>query len=70
MVLGINFLTRVKPNAKRPGSSRNGNKNKVPYYSSAEEILMAVESKVLDWGALVRVKPVKFPIWDRVGHET
>jgi DNA-directed RNA polymerase subunit beta' len=70
MVLGINFLTRVKPNALRPGSSKPETKDKIPYYSSAEEILMAVENKVLDWRALVRVKAVKFPIWDRVGHET
>jgi DNA-directed RNA polymerase subunit beta' len=66
MVLGINFLTRIKPNAKRPGSSKGG---KVPYYSSMEEILMAVENKVLDWEALVRVKATKFPIWDKVGNE-
>jgi len=69
MVLGINFLTRIKPNAKRPGSSKPENKNKVPYYSSMEEILMAVENKFLDWEALIRVKPLKFPIWDKVGHE-
>jgi DNA-directed RNA polymerase subunit beta' len=69
MVLGINFLTRVKSNALRPGSSKPETKDKVPYYSSVEEILMAVENKVLDWGALVRVKAIKFPIWDRVGHE-
>ncbi|MDR2718283.1 MAG: DNA-directed RNA polymerase subunit beta' [Treponema sp.] len=69
MVLGINFLTRIKPNAKRPGSSKPESKNKVPYYSSMEEILMAVENKFLDWEALIRVKPLKFPIWDKAGHE-
>ncbi|HCC37376.1 MAG TPA: DNA-directed RNA polymerase subunit beta', partial [Treponema sp.] len=69
MVLGINFLTRIKPNAIRPGSSKAATKNKVPYYSSAEEVLMAVETKALDWEAVIRVKPVKFPIWDKVGHE-
>ncbi len=69
MVLGINFLTRIKPNATRPGSSKAATKNKVPYYSSAEEVLMAVETKALDWEAVIRVKPVKFPIWDKVGHE-
>jgi DNA-directed RNA polymerase subunit beta' len=69
MVLGINFLTRIKPNAKRPGSSKPETKDKVPFYSSMDEILMAVENKFLDWEALVRVKPVKFPIWDKVGHE-
>ncbi|MCL2761978.1 MAG: DNA-directed RNA polymerase subunit beta' [Treponema sp.] len=69
MVLGINFLTRIKPNAKRPGSSRPETKNNIPYYSSIEEVLMAVENKALDWEALIRVKPVKYPIWDKVGHE-
>ncbi|MCL2270194.1 MAG: DNA-directed RNA polymerase subunit beta', partial [Treponema sp.] len=69
MVLGINFLTRIKPNAKRPGSSKPETKNQVPFYSSMDEILMAVENKFLDWEALVRVKPIKRPIWDRVGHE-
>ena len=64
MVLGINFLTRIKRNAKRPGPQE-----KVPLYSSAEEVLLAVEYKVLDWEALIRVKPVKFPIWDKTGHE-
>ncbi|MDR1575883.1 MAG: DNA-directed RNA polymerase subunit beta' [Treponema sp.] len=69
MVLGINFLTRIKPNAKRPGSSRPETKDRVPCYSSMEEILMAVESKSLDWEALIRVKPTKFPVWDKVGRE-
>jgi DNA-directed RNA polymerase subunit beta' len=69
MVLGINFLTRIKPNAKRPGSSRPETKDRPPRYSSVEEILMAVEAKSLDWEAVIRVKPVKFPIWDRVGNE-
>jgi DNA-directed RNA polymerase subunit beta' len=69
MVLGINFLTRIKPNAKRPGSSRAETKDRVPSYSSIEEILMAVERKALDWEALIRVKPAKFPVWDKVGRE-
>jgi DNA-directed RNA polymerase subunit beta' len=59
MVLGINFLTRIKPNAK--GSGRR--------YTSTEEILMAVESKALEWEAAIRVRPSKFPIWDRAGRE-
>ena len=69
MVLGINFLTRIKPHAKRPGSSKAATRDKVPAYSSMEEVLMAVESKALDWEALIRVKPVKFPIWDKAGRE-
>ena len=60
MVLGINFLTRIKPNAK--GTGRR--------YSSAEEILMAVESKALDMEAAIKVKPVKLPVWDRAGQDS
>jgi DNA-directed RNA polymerase subunit beta' len=69
MVLGINFLTRIKPNARRPGSSKLETRDRVPCYSTMEEILMAVESKALDWEALIRVKPTKFPIWDKAGRE-
>jgi DNA-directed RNA polymerase subunit beta' len=57
MVLGINFLTRIKTNAK--GTGRR--------YSSVEEVLMAVESKSLDWEALIKVRPPKKEIWERVG---
>jgi DNA-directed RNA polymerase subunit beta' len=59
MVLGINFLTRVKKNAK--GTGRR--------YSSPEEVLMAVESKALDWEALVKVKVAKTPVWRKAGVE-
>ncbi|GHV74106.1 DNA-directed RNA polymerase subunit beta' [Spirochaetia bacterium] len=59
MVLGINFLTRFKPNAKGQGRR----------YSSTEEILMAVEAHSLDWEAAIKVKPTKFPIWDKAGRE-
>ncbi|MDR3161159.1 MAG: DNA-directed RNA polymerase subunit beta', partial [Spirochaetaceae bacterium] len=59
MVLGINFLTRIKHHAKGEGRR----------YSSTEEILMAVESKVLDWEAAIKVLPPKFPIWDKAGRE-
>jgi DNA-directed RNA polymerase subunit beta' len=68
MVLGINFLTRINPNAKRPGSSKAETKEKIPYYSSADEVLMAVERKALDWGAAIRIKPVKPLIWDKAGN--
>jgi DNA-directed RNA polymerase subunit beta' len=68
MVLGINFLTRIKTNAKRPGSAKPETKDRIPFYSSAEEVLMAVEGKSLDWEAAIRVKPVKFPVWDKVGN--
>jgi len=69
MVLGINFLTRIKKNAKRPGSSKTETKDKIPYYSSAEEVLMAVDRKSLDWEAAIRIKPTKFPVWDTAGNE-
>jgi len=70
MVLGINFLTRIKKNAKRPGSSKSDKKDKVPYYSSAEEVLMAVDRKALDWEAEIRIKPTKFPVWEeKAGNE-
>ncbi|MDR1429614.1 MAG: DNA-directed RNA polymerase subunit beta' [Spirochaetaceae bacterium] len=59
MVLGINFLTRVKKNAK--GTGRR--------YSSPEEVLMAVESKALDWEALVKVRVAKTPVWKKAGEE-
>jgi DNA-directed RNA polymerase subunit beta' len=57
MVLGINFLTRIKPRAK--GTGRR--------YTSTEEVLMAVEAKSLDWEAAIRVKAVKKQIWEKVG---
>jgi len=68
MVLGINFLTRIKPGAKRSGSDKPETQNKIPYYSSPEEVLMAVERKALDREAAIRVKPPKLPIWDKAGN--
>ena len=68
MVLGINFLTRIKTNAKRPGITRAETRDKVPYYSSTEEVLMAVETKALDWGAAIRVKSPQAAVWDKLGH--
>jgi len=74
MVLGINFLTRIKPNAKSRhpflayGASKPETKGNAPIYNSVEEILMAVENKALDWEAVIRVKVPKQPVWDKVGH--
>jgi len=68
MVLGINFLTRIKTGAKRSGSENPETKDRVPYYSSPEEVLMAVERKALDREAAIRVKPPKLPIWDKAGN--
>ncbi|MDR2485969.1 MAG: DNA-directed RNA polymerase subunit beta' [Treponema sp.] len=59
MVLGINFLTRIKPKAKGDGR----------YYGTVEEILMAVESKSLDWEARIRARPHKFPVWEKAGKK-
>ncbi|GMO31516.1 MAG: DNA-directed RNA polymerase subunit beta' [Termitinemataceae bacterium] len=57
MVLGINFLTRIKPNAKRPGSTDPKTKDNIPYYSSTEEVQMAVDGGILDWAAVIHAKP-------------
>jgi len=59
MVLGINFLTKVKKNAKGQGRR----------YSSSEEVMMAVENKSLEWEALIKVRPSKLPVWSKTGVE-
>jgi DNA-directed RNA polymerase subunit beta' len=46
MVLGINYLTRVRPGAKGEGK----------YYSSIEEVLMAIDARSVDYQALIKVK--------------
>jgi DNA-directed RNA polymerase subunit beta' len=66
MVLGINFLTRIKPNAKRPYQNKSG--NNLPIFYTLEEIRMAVERKALDWEAEIRARPNKMPVWDKAGH--
>ncbi|MDR1325405.1 MAG: DNA-directed RNA polymerase subunit beta' [Treponema sp.] len=66
MILGINFLTRVKRDAKRPGLKKAETKDIPPVYSSVEEVLMAVDAKALDWEALIKVKAQKKPIWTTV----
>jgi DNA-directed RNA polymerase subunit beta' len=60
MVLGINFLTKVKKGAKGEGRR----------YSSPEEVLMAVESKSLEWEAVIKVRVAKRPVWSKAGVET
>ncbi|MDR2865201.1 MAG: DNA-directed RNA polymerase subunit beta', partial [Spirochaetaceae bacterium] len=73
MVLGINFLTRIKPNAPRP--YQDAPEGRLPKYSSMDEILIAVESRkadrsqLLHWEALIRAKPNKKLIWDKLGHQ-
>jgi DNA-directed RNA polymerase subunit beta' len=70
MVLGINFLTRIKPNAKakRPGLGKYT--DKLMLFSSMDEVLMAVESKSLEWEALIKVKTPKTPVWEKAGKQT
>jgi DNA-directed RNA polymerase subunit beta' len=58
MVLGINFLTRLKPHSKGEGRR----------YTATDEILMAVDAKSLDWEAVIKVKAPKLPIWDKAGN--
>jgi DNA-directed RNA polymerase subunit beta' len=55
MVLGINFLTKVKKGGKGEGRR----------YSSMEEVLMAVESKSLEWESLIKLRVPKRPIWSK-----
>jgi len=107
MVLGINFLTRIKPDARRPGfdkartlaASRGKAKTiseagstcekcgkplnegwtacpycgksvgEAPRYSSVEEAYLAVETKALDWEAVIKVKVPKLPLWEKIGKE-
>ena len=99
MVLGINFLTRIKPNAKRPGMDkiRKGKTKdektycekcekelqdgwaacpycgksvgEAPRYSSVEEVYMAVETRALDWEAVIKVRAPKIPVWEKVGKK-
>jgi DNA-directed RNA polymerase subunit beta' len=57
MVLGINFLTRHKPDVIGQGKR----------FSSPEELLMACESKSCDYEAVVKVPVTKRPIWNGVG---
>ncbi|MDR2899934.1 MAG: DNA-directed RNA polymerase subunit beta' [Treponema sp.] len=57
MVLGINFLTRIKPNAKGTGKR----------FSSLDEVIMAVDNKSLDWEALIKIKAPQEKVWTKIG---
>ncbi len=46
MVLGINYLTRERPGAKGEGK----------YFSSINEVLMAVDARCVDYQALIKLK--------------
>jgi DNA-directed RNA polymerase subunit beta' len=59
MVLGCNFLTSVKPNSN--GQARR--------YLNLDEALMAIDRGVLEWEALIKVKPPKLPVWEKIGKE-
>ncbi|OJF76402.1 MAG: DNA-directed RNA polymerase subunit beta' [Treponema sp. CETP13] len=51
MVLGIYYLTKVKPGAKGTGKR----------FSSTSEVLLAADSHYLDWQALIKVPVEKAP---------
>ena len=51
MVLGIYYLTKIKPNAKGTGKR----------FCSVSEALLAAESKSIDWQALIKVPVDKAP---------
>ncbi|TFG84335.1 MAG: DNA-directed RNA polymerase subunit beta', partial [Spirochaetales bacterium] len=53
MVLGINYLTRHKPESKGTGR----------YYSAREEAYMACDAKVCDWEALIRIPVPQNIVW-------
>ncbi|MDR1986152.1 MAG: DNA-directed RNA polymerase subunit beta' [Treponema sp.] len=57
MVLGINFLTRIKPHAKGQGRR----------YGTVEEIFKAVDAHALEWEACIQVRPPKLPVWEKAG---
>ncbi|MHB9292798.1 putative DNA-directed RNA polymerase subunit beta' [Hollandina sp. SP2] len=58
MVLGINFLTRIKPHAKGQGRR----------YGTVEEIFKAVDVHALEWEACIQVRPPKLPVWEKAGR--
>ncbi|MDR0644655.1 MAG: DNA-directed RNA polymerase subunit beta' [Treponema sp.] len=66
MVLGCNFLTRPKPKSDDKDKQAKGQGR---YYSSYEEMLMAIDAKSLDWEALIFTHPTKFPVWEKAGKE-
>jgi DNA-directed RNA polymerase subunit beta' len=62
MVLGLYYLSKIKPDGKGHGH----------YYSSPDEVHMAVDAGSLDWEATVKIKAStidKTVIWDKVGHD-
>ncbi|GHU38624.1 DNA-directed RNA polymerase subunit beta' [Spirochaetia bacterium] len=72
MVLGINFLTRIKPDAKKPViKNEKGEKTEeLPRYSSMDECLMAIDTEALDWAAHIKVKIEDKICWEKVGKDT
>jgi DNA-directed RNA polymerase subunit beta' len=62
MVLGLYYLSKVKPESKGAGK----------LYSSPDEIHMAVDKKALEWEAPIKIKASaleKTVVWDAVNHE-
>ncbi len=46
MVLGINYLTREKPGAKGEGK----------FFATPEEVLLAIDARIVDYNAIVKLK--------------
>ncbi len=59
MVLGINYLTRHKPDGK--GTGRR--------FSSVEEVMMALDAKSIEWGSVIKVAVPKAPVWSKLAKE-
>ena len=60
MVLGIYYLTKIKPNAKGTGKR----------FSSVNEALLAAESKSIDWQAEIKVPIEKAPYFGKLVSTT
>jgi len=60
MVLGVNYLTRIKDGVKGEGKR----------YSSPEEVLMACEAGSCNYEALVKVPVARRPVWEKLEKET
>jgi DNA-directed RNA polymerase subunit beta' len=59
MVLGINYLTRHNPAAKGIGRR----------FSSVEEVLMALDAKSIEWGAVIKVQAPRSTVWEKLRVE-
>ncbi|MBR4005398.1 MAG: DNA-directed RNA polymerase subunit beta' [Treponema sp.] len=53
MVLGIYYMTAIKPHSK--GAPEDGDVSKAKIFSSADEVRLAASSGAIEWQALIRV---------------